>query len=221
MNEGLVDGDYLRLCVEARIALADLVTVDRELSATERHTDTFIVMTKHALLVLANAYDLETAVRRVYLTHYDLSELYKPLEKQLAFARYLRNIYVGHVNRELVEKAIEWKPEVVTIAPLKEQDEPANIIINLALLETAINSFVDVDGKQKVFGGDTDLNYPPDATRFLVFLTESVHGTISYLKALVAALQSHLEPPQSHEENMELFVKAGMTDFRFLTKGRR
>jgi len=80
---------------------------------------------------------------------------------------------------------------------------------------------LDADGKQKVFGGDTDLNYPPDERRFLVFLTEAVRGAISFLKALVAALQSHLGPPPSHEEYMELFKRAGLTDFRFLTRRSR
>ena len=213
--------EYLRLCALARIACADLVTVDRELSATESPPDRFVVMTKHALLALANTYDLELTVRRAYRAHPDLSALYRPLEKRLAFARYLRNIYVGHINPDLIGKALEWKPELRTLLAMTENDDLINIHINLAVLETAINTYVDSEGGHKVFEGDTDLQYPPDETRFLIFLTEAVRGAIAFLKALTTAVHTHISPPSSTSENIQLFMKAGATDFRFITKGAR
>ena len=209
---------YLHLCISARLALGDLVEIDRELSEFNGSGQTWFIMVKHALISAANVTDLERTMRVIYKEAPDAAVQYKALEKKLKFAKYLRNILVGHVDESLVAKAIEWKPELLFIL---SNDEPTTtVLINEWLLETAINTYVDDQGVHRIFGGDTDMSYPPDHERFLIFLTEVIRGGITFLKAVVQATRNHMTPPPGDwEGKLSLFVAAGATEFKHITKG--
>ena len=101
---------------------------------------------------------------------------------------------------------------------LGETDENASLLINVFLLETAINTYVDDDEKHLVFDGDTDLVYPPDWRRFSGFLGDVVRGGIAFLALLIGVLELPGKP--SDAERMELFKKAGLTTFKRIIRGR-
>jgi hypothetical protein len=92
-----------------------------------------------------------------------------------------------------------------------------DVFLNYAIIETAINTFVDGD-RHRIFESDTDLGYPPDLTRFLNFLGNTVHAGIAYCEALAAAAVRHAELPDFESRLIELAIKAGNTDFRFITR---
>lgn len=98
--------------------------------------------------------------------------------------------------------------------------EPARVVSWFAL-ETAINTYAVPETRHKIFESDTDLNYPPDLTRFLNFTGETALGAIAYSALLIEVSRSHMEVPNYEAELLELAIKAGGTTFAVLTKGRR
>ena len=121
----------------------------------------------------SNLVDFERTIRSLYKEHQELSKGFKKYENNYEFAKYLRNKFVGHIHTELIEKAIEWKPELRIMAN-KMENQKLMTVTNIFVLETAINTFVDAEEKNKFFETETDLMYPPDWKRFLDFLEVSV-----------------------------------------------
>lgn len=211
--------DALHVLAAARIAHADLTEIDRQLRADAPADDHFVVLVKQALITVANLVDLEAGVRSFYQRHPKVSEEFKRWRRQFEFAKYVRNILVGHTNPALVAKAVEWKPELRTL--LLVEDPGASLLVNLGLLETAINTYVDDAEKHLLFDGDTDLGYPPDWTRFLMFLTEIVRGGLSFLTTLITAVRSEAPPSPTLEANFVLARIAGATTFVRITKNSK
>jgi hypothetical protein len=56
--------------------------------------------------------DLEPRIRHLYKDHPQVSVAFRKWAKKFEFAKYVRNILVGHTNAALITKAIEWKPEL-------------------------------------------------------------------------------------------------------------
>lgn len=205
----------LEQLIQAGVHLADLVEVDSHFTAIGIQNLGGIVHLKAALVALANVADLEPTLRATYKTQPEPSQIIKPLQKQLTFAKYLRNKYVGHIHPQLIAKAIEWQP-VLRHSPGRLADPQFIQLVNLWLLETTINTYVDGDGKHKVFDGETDLIYPPDYQRFLNFLEETVRGSISYLRLLDRLWAPTLVLPADRVFDVEAAIKAGKTEFQFL-----
>ncbi|HCM1961576.1 TPA: hypothetical protein N3A49_000936 [Salmonella enterica subsp. salamae serovar 56:l,v:z39] len=88
------------------------------------------------------------------------------------------------------------------------------------MLETAINSYVDVNGGHQLFESETDLNYPPDMERFLIFLAKIIKSSINYINDLIVVLSKKIEVDKVYDEyeQMQLWIEAGKTDFEFIRK---
>jgi hypothetical protein len=168
---------------------------------------------KHLLVSCANVIDLESICRALYKDHPAISEIITPHRRNFEFAKYIRNIAVGHVNPALSQKALEWRPELNLV--LTKSDAAAEAFLGYAVLETAINTFVDGE-RHRIFDSDTDLAYPPDLTRFLNFLGSTVHVGIAYCEAVAAAALQHANLPDFNEKWVS--AKAGLTDFAFITR---
>jgi hypothetical protein len=207
----------LNRLIQGRIYQADLVAVDKHFSEIGITDMAGIVCLKNALLALANVCDFERTVRDTYKNHPELSVVVGEVKKNLDFAKYLRNKFVGHIHPELVDKAIEWKPELRYLAS-RLDDPKIMLVANLFLLETAINTYVDAQEKHKVFETETDLMYPPDWERFLGFLEITVRTGIRYLNHLCTTWTGEMEHPGPKEFDLELWLKAGKTKFAFLAK---
>jgi hypothetical protein len=208
----------VHLCCAARIAPGDLIEIDRQLSEAGELNAHWLLLVKQCLVAVANLADLERLVRFIYKTNPEVSSAYKVHRKAFEFAKYVRNIMVGHLDAALLAKAMEWKPELNWL--LVEDNDKTTFLLNLFVLETALNTYVDGNEMHLLFDGDTDLSYPPDWKRFLVWLSEITHGGISFLEALVTALQAQLPTPPSRNgpEAMMLFAMAGQTVFKRVTK---
>jgi len=175
-----------------------------------------VLLVKLALVSVANLADLELTVREIYRQHPEVSVEYKKWSKQFEFAKYVRNIFVGHTNDALIAKAIEWKPELLSL--LASDEDKARFLVNLFVFEAALNTYVDDKEAHLVFDGDTDLMYPPDWKRFLIFLTDIVRGGLAFLAALIKAAREDIPLAPEGEELMSLYVKAGRATFRRITK---
>jgi len=203
--------------IQTQLLKADLVEVDRQLRDSGFKDMASMLLVKQALLAIANLVDLETTVRPLYKEHQELSAAYKKAAKEFEFAKYLRNKFVGHVKVELIEKAIEWKPEL-RYSLKKVDDRDMMFIFNLFVLETAINTYVHTDGAHKLFDSETDLSHSPSLERFLIFLTFVVQSGINYLAQLSEAIGKNVEMLDSSEQNLEHWLSAGQTVFEFIRK---
>ncbi|HDX8437469.1 TPA: hypothetical protein RQN11_003042 [Aeromonas dhakensis] len=207
--------------LQANVLKADLVAIDAQFTEKGIGDMPTMVLLKQSLISVANFVDFEVTVRRIYKDHPELSEYYKLFSKECDFAKYLRNKFVGHLKQELVNKALEWNPEIRML--LTKMDEPiAAYFVNQLILETAINTYVDAEEKHKVFESETDLNYPPDQTRFLNFLTLIIRSSIEYLCKYLEIrrkeLQTKLDEASSFEGMLKLGIEAGKTKFSFIKK---
>lgn len=203
--------------IQAGVFKSDLAVVDSHFTSIGITNMTGMVHLKFALVTLANIGDFERTVRRTYQAQPEPSNIIKPILKNLEFAKYLRNNFVAHIHRDLIAKAIEWQP-ILRDASISMHDPQAALMINLWLLETTINTYVDGDGGHKVFESETDLCYPPNWKRFLGFLETTVKGGNRYLEELHAAWAPKVLPTAEEPIDLELASKAGKTEFEFLRK---
>lgn len=212
--------NYLPICVSARSCGGDLAEIDQALSGEVSSQRGWLILVKHALTAIANVVDLERLVRPMYRDHPELSQVYKPSQVRFELAKYARNILVGHNNPALVAKAFEWRPEMMIL--LFKKDHTADYLLDLFLLEAAINTFVDRGGKSRVFDTETDLAYHPEWERFLTYLADVVRGAMTFVRQVGDAALGYLENPGEFID-MQLYIKAGGTKFEYISspKGRR
>ncbi|MBW4528539.1 MAG: hypothetical protein KME18_25785 [Phormidium tanganyikae FI6-MK23] len=203
--------------IKSKLLKADLVEIDRQLEDAGFKDMSSIVLVKQAFVAIANLVDFELTVRPMYAEHRNLSAIYAKASKEYEFAKYLRNKFIGHIKPELLGKAIEWKPEIRYM--LKDTDKPEVMFIyNLWVLETAINTYTKPDGTHKIFESETDLVYPPDRKRFLIFLTHVIGSGIEYLEALSAAIGQGIEMLDHTQQDLEDWLAAGKTEFEYIKK---
>ena len=137
----------------------------------------------------------------------------KPLRANLEFAKYLRNKVIGHIHPSIMAKAIEWQP-MLRCAPEFSNDEKFQLLVNVWILETAINTYVQPNGSHKFFDSETDLIYPPHWKRFLDYLEITIRGSIAFLSRLQELWAPTLSRPT--EGDLSLYATAGRTEFKFL-----
>ncbi|MEY9181160.1 hypothetical protein [Bradyrhizobium sp. USDA 313] len=207
--------NFIHIAISARLAHGDLVAADGALEAGPSDHGVRLILMKQLLVSCANVTDLELICRSLYKDYPAISEITTSHRRNFEFAKYIRNIAVGHVNPALSQKALEWRPELNFV--LTKPDVSAAAFLGYAVLEAAINTFVDGE-RHRIFDSDTDLAYPPDLTRFLDFLGSTVHVGIAYCAAVAAAALEHASLPDFNKDWLELSAKAGVTDFAFITR---
>ena len=149
-----------------------------------------------------------------------LSKKFDSFEANAKFFSYLRNKFAGHLMGDLIEKALEWKPELKMM--LGEEYDPTIVsAYNLCFPETAINTYVDAKGRHRFFDSETDLMYSPDEKRFRQTLLAFIDDASEFLEALEHVLRPKVTIPETREEQIGLFLEAGSTEFDYLRKGKR
>jgi hypothetical protein len=103
--------DFVHIAISARLAHGDLVAADAALEDGPTDDGIRLILVKQLLVSCANVTDLELMCRTLYKGHPALSEIITPHRRNFEFAKYIRNIAVGHVNSELSQKTLEWRPE--------------------------------------------------------------------------------------------------------------
>ena len=179
-----------------------------------------ITYIKIAFFAFHNLCELERKIRPMYSQYGGLSEKFDNFQANAELFSYLRNKFAGHLTNDLVELALEWKPELKVMLD-KEYDPTIVSLFNLLFLETAINTYVDDQGRHKLFNSETDLMYPPDRKRFCQTLLESIDSASEYLNALEEVLRLELTMPETKQEQIDLFLKASSVEFEYLRKGKR
>ena len=202
--------------IKARLIKSDLIEILKQFELYILKDMSSIILLKQALICIANLVDFERTMRIIYNEHRNLSSAFNEMYAEYEFAKYIRNKFVGHIKIELLTKAIEWKPELRYLLH-KTNDPEVMFLYNIWILETTINSFVDSNGKHKIFNSDTDLIYPPDYQRFINFITETIKSAIEYLNILDAILYISIEENEKIE-SIEHWLLAGQTSFKYIKK---
>lgn len=205
----------LEQLLQAGVHRADLASVDSHFSEIGITDSVGMINLKSALVALANIADFEVAVRATYRIHAEPAALIKPILKNLSFTKYIRNKVVGHIHPQLIAKAIEWQP-LLRSAPGHLDDPKFVLMVNLWLLETAINTYVDANGSHKIFDGKTDFMYSPDWKRFIAFLQVTIRGSLAYLRCLDELWWPNLANDGTFD--LKHATNAGKTEFKFLTQ---
>jgi hypothetical protein len=133
------------------------------------------------------------------------------LRKELEFINHLRNKIGGHLDDKVLEKAVQWHPFIFS-EKIQDNKEAQIFFMYTSLIESSINSFIDVSGVQKKFGTEIDLIYPPYQKTFFNYIGELNISSIEFLAKLLIVLKSKID--FWHDDDMVLMaMKAGETDF--------
>jgi hypothetical protein len=211
--------NYRHICTAGMVAHHGLKTAHEALELGVESSSMRLLLMRHIMMEIANVADLASISGGLYKEQPDLSELHKPVKKALEFFKYIRNVYIGHFVPDLTDKTFEWQPFTNTLVGSDDHDK--QLVASWFALETAINTYADPDTGHKIFESDTDLNYPPDRTRFLSYLGETAVGALAYVALLIQISRTKFETPDVHADMLELAKIAGQTDFSVLTKGKR
>jgi len=190
----------------------ELQALDSVLSQNTEEAKDFLTKfraTRSVFLILNNVKD--AAGRMQIKASQDFINKTRNLKKRLAFANHFRNRGIGHLDGTLLNRAVQWSPQIFHESA-KENELFRLIESHRAIIESCINSFIDADGNQKVFGTEIDLMYPPDAEQFYSYLSEVVTEAISWLSDAATITFEKIDH-HTDEEIQELAAIAGQTDF--------
>ena len=203
--------------IKALLLKSDLVQIDKALDEPLKDGMLQIVLIKSLFITISNLVDFELTLRSYYKRTPILSKIYKSTKNEFEFAKYMRNKYAGHIKDELIENAIEWRPELKYFYQ-KEHDDGLGYIYNLFILETLINTFVDNDGNHRIFDSDTDLIYPPDMTRFLNYMYNTAQNGIKFLYEVTKVLEEKVELQKLVDADKNDWITAAKVDFKYIKK---
>tara|TARA_R110001592_G_scaffold129810_5_gene342595 strand:+ start:3019 stop:3792 length:774 start_codon:yes stop_codon:yes gene_type:complete len=166
--------------------------------------------TRSVFLILNNVKD---ASDRLQLeAPQDFVKKTRELKKKLVFSNHFRNRGIGHLDGILLNRAVQWSPQIF-YETAKDNELFRLIESHRAIIESCINSFVDGNGVQKVFGKEIDLMYPPEAREFYSYLSSTVKEAIAWL-ATAESMTFEKIDHHSNEKVQELAAIAGQTNFK-------
>jgi len=135
----------------------------------------------------------------------------RALRRNLVFANHFRNRGIGHLNETLLKRAVQWCPQIF-FEPTKDNEVFKLVEAQRTIIESCINTFIDKDGVQKLFGTEIDLMYPPNAEQFYSYLSALVKETIDWLTEATEIIFGSLDH-HTDEEIQKLATIAGQTSF--------
>ena len=190
----------------------ELQHLDTVLSQPINEAQDLLTKFRATRLVFLTLNNVKDVAERVHLIgSRDFVKKTRALRKELLFANHFRNKGIGHLDEALLKRAVQWSPQIF-YETSKDNEMFRLIQSHRAIIESCINSFVDNEGAQKVFGKEIDLNCPPEAREFFSYLSETVKAAIDWLaEATSASFEKINHHPD--EEIHELAAIAGQTNF--------
>lgn len=133
------------------------------------------------------------------------------LRKSLNFIKHIRNKGVGHLDAGLLEKSIQWQPALFSES-MKGEIVSSSIYGNIAILELAINSYVDESGEHKIFSNVIDFVYPPDFKKITDYMLMVSQQCIDYMAPRLQFLEESIKYNQPKDILHTSYI-ASNTDF--------
>ena len=120
----------------------------------------------------------------------ELTAQHKKLKKDLDFVNHLRNKVGAHLSDEALDKMIQWNPDIYA-DKARTNTVVQEYQIYRAMMEVAINSYLDEKGQQKQFG--TDLDIELEAKVFYTYLLNTVNSAIHFLKEIQNIIRPNIK----------------------------
>ena len=148
----------------------------------------------------------------------DLVQKTKSIRKRLEFINHIRNKVSGHLDGDLLLRAVQWEPLIFSQEGKGKREFQVTFAYK-AVLESAINSYIDPSDKevQKEFGTEIDLAYPPDVGRFFNYLGNLNIDCIKWLDEMLTIIEKSVKYSNG-KEMFDSAKKAGLTDFNLKKK---
>lgn len=120
----------------------------------------------------------------------ELTAQSKRLKKDLDFVNHLRNKVGAHLSDEALDKMIQWNPDIYadgarTNTVIQEYQ------IYRAMMEVAINSYLDEKGQQRQFGTEIDIEL--ESKVFYTYLLNTVNSAISFLEEIQNIIRPNIK----------------------------
>lgn len=200
---------YLR----AIILLDDISNYHKELEDSGDDINKKFRLLKDNFLSLDNFRQSFNYFDRIIKQDKSLISSAKSLKKRLEFTNHVRNKISGHLDEKLLRKTVQWEPHIFSVKCKEDNVYNSQVILTYkTLLESAINSYIDVNSKQKVFGTEIDLFYEPDRSLFFNYVGKLNDNSISFLKTTKVIIEERIDFLDFYQ-TLEMCIKAGETDF--------
>ncbi|MEY5047422.1 MAG: hypothetical protein RLZZ175_781 [Bacteroidota bacterium] len=125
----------------------------------------FFRLLKHNILALYILKDLITINSKILKENVEFNNLKKSIHRELEFINHIRNKISGHFDSILMLKSAQWQPQIFF-----EDNKNSDIKILLSyktIFELAINSYLDSNGRNKMYEIEIDLIIPDDRKLFI------------------------------------------------------
>lgn len=120
----------------------------------------------------------------------ELTAQHKKLKKDLDFVNHLRNKVGAHLSDEALDKMIQWNPDIYN-ENARTNTAVQEYQIYRAMMDVAINSYLDEKGQQKQFG--TDLDIELEAKVFYTYLLDTVNSAIRFLEEVQNIIRPNIK----------------------------
>lgn len=206
MKEFIIKEKYFRT-----ILIKDDITIYHKELSEETDWNKKLRLFKNCFIALDILRDSFCHFNMLLKNEKKLTEKAKDLKKRLTFINHLRNKISGHLDEKVISKAVQWQPFIFS-QEIKDNEEGMKALIYMSLIESSINSYIDIDSKQKVFDTEIDLLYPPNQKMFFNYVGNLNVDAIDFLSDIENILKERI----IFWDKNELFrmaLKAGKTDF--------
>jgi len=115
----------------------------------------------------------------------------RKIRKSLLFAKHFRHKVAGHLDKIVSERAVQWSPELFHNERKNNKDLQV-FECHKVIIESAINSFINERGEQKIFGKEIDLLSPTDSKNFYKYLWEIGADSIEWVSLSLSIIESEI-----------------------------
>lgn len=143
----------------------------------------------------------------------ELKERTRNIRKRGGLITHMRNKIGGHLDDDVLIRSAQWTPHI--FHKLAKENRELQIGLSYkSILEASINSYIDLSDneKQKEFGTEIDLSYPPDETLFFNYLGAINSDSIEWIKTVIEIIERDFVYFDNKETLFQSKI-AGLTDF--------
>ena len=165
--------------------------------------------TRVVFVTLNNVYDL---ISELNIDDASFKTVKSQLKDGLLFSKHVRNKGIGHLDKVLSERAVQWMPQLFIV---DSRDDFRLAEAERAIIEACINSYIASEVSPKVFDQEIDLCL--QANMFFNYIGQLVDKVVCFLSSAITSLDYRIRKIQwGATENWhwrQAFVLAGRTNF--------
>lgn len=120
----------------------------------------------------------------------ELTAQSKRLKKDLDFVNHLRNKVGAHLSDEALDKMIQWNPDIYN-ENARTNSAVQEYQFYRAMIDVAINSYLDDKGRQKQFG--TEIDFELESKTFYIYLLNTVRLAIRFLEEIQNIIRPNIK----------------------------